>query len=303
MIEVSILLTCYNRKKKTLEALSTLFEALDYYNEGCDNQISYSVFLTDDGCTDGTSEAVLTSFAAKVINIIRSDGNAFWAGGMRLAWRNAIETNSKSDFFILINDDTCFKRECIIDLFKTHKYALDKYGIGGIYTGFVSEFNNENKILYGAKRYDNGFFSKAISMIPTGNPQECELVNANILMVSANVVQKIGILDEAFIHAAADLDYGIRSKNAGFPVLTTSGVCGYGEFDHDNSDVECEKVMKMTLEERRDFLQFPTVKQYHDSLVFFRRYDKIKWVICGVSYYLNLYFPYVYYKWYKKRGH
>lgn len=261
------------------------------------------MFLTDDGCTDGTSEAVLNEFKDRNIIIVRSDGNAYWAGGMRIAWRKAIDSEPNGDFFLLINDDTYFKKNCIVELFKTNAYAKAEYGVGGIYTGFVSSFEDESVILYGAKKYINSLFAKSINVIPTGVPQLCELVNANILLVSKNVVDKIGILDDEFIHAAADADYGIRAHRAGLPVLTTSCVCGYSEFDHDNSKAEAAKVINMSFAERKTYLNKPNIKQYHDSLVVYKRYFKVKYVLYVMSYYLNLFFPSIYYKLYQKRGH
>lgn len=303
MSTVSILLTCYNRKEKTLRALQTLFESIDYYQTYCRDNVSFMVYLTDDGCSDGTSDAVIQSFAKRKIVIIPSDGNAFWAGGMRIAWNKAMSADNGSSFYILINDDVIFKKECVCELFKTHAFALENYGKGGVYTGFVSEMGDENAILYGAKIYQKKLMSRFVNLIPTGSPQECEMVNANILMVASNVVDNIGILDEVFIHAAADMDYGIRAKRAGFPVLSTSSVCGYSEFDHDNSDAEYQKVRSMSLSERRVFLNKPTEKQYHDGLVFYWRYEKMKFVLLGLSYLLNLFFPSLYYRIYKKRGH
>lgn len=262
-----------------------------------------SVFLTDDGCTDGTSDAIRYTFTGRSIHIIPSGGNAYWAGGMRIAWNSALEYDRDVDGFILINDDTVFKNDCIASLLEAHIYAQNKYGVGGVYSGFISEHANEDKILYGAKKYENSFFSKSVDLQPTGIPQECEMVNANFLMVASNVVREIGILDKEFIHAAADLDYGIRARRAGFPVLTTAGVCGYTEYDHDSGEEEAIKVKAMTLRERRAYLMRPTIKQYHDSLVFFRRYAPVKAFLFGGSFYLNLYFPTIYYWLYKKRGH
>lgn len=303
MMKVSILLTCYNRKEKTLISLQTLFESIDYYRANCDSNTSFTVYLTDDGCSDGTSSAVLQSFADRDIVIIRSEGNAYWTGGMRIAWKKALSVDNGYDFFLLINDDVVFKKECVYELFSTHTFTLENYGKGGVYTGFVSKIGDENDILYGAKKYQKKLMSSFVNLIPTGSPQECEMVNANILMVAANVVDNIGILDEVFIHAAADMDYGIRAKRAGLPVLTTSIVCGYSEFDHDNSDDEYRKVKSMRLTERMAFLNKPTVKQYHDGLVFYWRYEKIKCLLLGLSYILNLFLPSIYYRMYKKRGH
>ena len=54
---VAVLLTCFNRKEKTLASLVRLFEAKEAYN----SNLNLSIFLTDDGSTDGTGDAVSTS--------------------------------------------------------------------------------------------------------------------------------------------------------------------------------------------------------------------------------------------------
>ena len=302
-VKVAVLLTCHNRAQKTIVSLKSLFNAIDYGNDSMDVFLDVSVFLTDDGCTDNTSAKVKANFPDRSVFIIQADGNAYWAGGMRIAWNYAIEVGKDFDFYVLINDDTIFKEDCIIEMFLTHKYSIEHYHKGGVYTGFVCSINDDNIITYGAKCYNNSFYKKAETLKPIGVPQECSMVNANLLMVCSEVVKVIGILDNAFIHAAADMDYGIRAREAGFPVLTTSKVCACCEYDHYNSDVERDKVLKMTLKERKQFLDRPNIKQYHDSLRFFKRYDKVRYYLLGLSYYLNLYFPSLYYCIYKTRGH
>ena len=47
----AVLLTVFNRKDKTLQCLSRLFDQLPV------EDLQIDVFQTDDGCTDGTAEA------------------------------------------------------------------------------------------------------------------------------------------------------------------------------------------------------------------------------------------------------
>ncbi len=42
------------------------------------------VFLVDYGCTDGTGEALRTTFP--VLHVIRGSGFLYWVSGMRCAW-------------------------------------------------------------------------------------------------------------------------------------------------------------------------------------------------------------------------
>lgn len=69
MQTIAVLLTVFNRKDKTLKCLQHLFNQLPI--EG----YSIDVYLTDDGCTDGTPEAVKEQYPQ--VNIIHGDGNLF----------------------------------------------------------------------------------------------------------------------------------------------------------------------------------------------------------------------------------
>ena len=93
--KVAVLLTCHNRKAKTIECLKSLFKAIQFSKADS----SFSVYLVDDGSTDGTAEAVLSNFPE--VNVINGSGNLFWAGGMRLAWNTALQSNP--DYYLLLN--------------------------------------------------------------------------------------------------------------------------------------------------------------------------------------------------------
>ena len=301
-IKIAVLYTCHNRIDKTCIAVKSLINSINYYNNHSNTIVSFKVFLTDDGCSDGTAEAVSKLLPPDLLSIIQSDGNAFWAGGMRIAWNNAICNNSNYDFYLLLNDDTVLQHNCIEELLKTNDYSISKYKKAGVYTGFVCSPTNPNHITYGAKTYDKGIWGRARDIYPNGKVQECKMPNANILLVSKSVFDKIGILSDLYIHGAADWDYGLRASNAGFPVLTTTCTCGICEFDHDTAEKEAKKVINLSITDRKSFLDKPT-KQYRDSLTFFKKYNKTKYAIVYIAYYINLFFPYLFYKLLKLRGH
>ena len=98
---IAVLLTVFNRKKQTILCLDSLFR------QEIPEDYSISVFLTDDGCTDGTTQAVLQQFPSKV-NIIQGDGNLFWNRGMWTAW-NIAAKEYDYDFYLWLNDDTVLK--------------------------------------------------------------------------------------------------------------------------------------------------------------------------------------------------
>jgi GT2 family glycosyltransferase len=101
-MEIAVLMTCFNRVDKTLKCLCQLFA-----NDLTD--ISLSVYLVDDGSTDGTAKAVSENFPE--VNVIQSDGGLFWNKGMHLAFSNAMQKDY--DAFLMFNDDTMLQSDAI----------------------------------------------------------------------------------------------------------------------------------------------------------------------------------------------
>ena len=79
MKHIAVLLTVHNRKEKTLRCLHDLFvqESVEGY--------TIDVWLTDDGCTDGTPEVIVQRWAD--VHIVKGDGNLYWNRGMYTAWQ------------------------------------------------------------------------------------------------------------------------------------------------------------------------------------------------------------------------
>ncbi len=296
---IAVLVTCHNRKTQTLAALRTLFAAVNNFNDIGSRQIVTRLYLIDDGCTDGTADDVLTNFPSQDIRIMRGDGNLFWAGGMRLAWQTAINDNRSWDFYLLINDDTVFHENALTELLNTHDYALRTYGKGGVYAGIVSSMDG-SEITYGGKRYASGIFGKSISILPNGKPQECLMTNANILLVSKNVADKIGILSNSYRHSCADWAYGIDASRAGFPVLVTGKICGRCDNDHDNEEHEHRKILAMTIKQRWNYFSSP-LHSTRDILTFMSRYNKIKFFFVIIARCLNIIAPNLYYNLSRRR--
>lgn len=224
-MNIAVLLTCFNRKLKTKECLSSFINIIKKYPE-----YNFDIYLVDDHSTDGTAEMIKETFPS--VNLISGNGSLFWAGGMRLAWKIALDSSQIYDGFLLINDDVCF-----IDTFwdiicETDKYVELHYGMRGIYTLSTADKDTGN-ISYGGHCLRKKLFKHSYYQVyPSDQPQECELTNANILFVSSNVVKSIGILDTHYTHFLADFDYSLTAKQNGFPVFVSPGIGGYCKNDH-----------------------------------------------------------------------
>ena len=91
--KIATLLTCYNRKEKTLLALEHLFVAAARLTDQ-----SVKVFLTDAASPDGTAAAVREKFPE--VNVIAASSDTFWCGGMRMAWDAAANSGEKFDAYL-----------------------------------------------------------------------------------------------------------------------------------------------------------------------------------------------------------
>lgn len=292
-ISIAVLLTCHNRCTLTSRCLRSVLRAKSRFN-AIGNSVNLHFFITDDKCSDRTVTEAQEILVDEQLTIVEADGDAFWAGGMRLAWRKALDTG-KFDFFLLLNDDTEVWDNLFDELFECHKYALENYGKGGIYSGNTSWFNDIDKISFGGKVAGRGFFSRFYRLKPNGKPQRCNIVNANILMVSANVVDEIGIFPNCYIHGAADNDYGMRANHAGLPVLITSGFCGSCDADNYDYYAEMQKLNNMSILKRIEYFNFP-VRSIHDTIAFSIRWRKRMVPLIVAMHLIQIASPSLYYK-------
>ena len=285
MHRIAILLTCFNRKEKTLKALSALYKAHEVEKD----RISMAIYLTDDGSTDGTGEAIKTAYPE--IKVLQGTGDLYWAGGMRHSWNEA--KKGDYDAYLLLNDDTFIESSMFTELLDTHTYCLNKYGQGGIYCGATRD-RETGEYTYGGHVFTNKFMAKYVKVLPNGkSPQPIELGNANIMWVSKNVVEQIGILSNKYIHGLADYDYTLMAVKENLPVLITPNYLGTCVNDHTNPYL---KFPKMPFKQRLHFLYNPIGLDFKSNLQYNRRNFPYRLPIVYAMGWLKVVFPSLYIK-------
>lgn len=216
-VSIAAILTCYNRKEKTLTCLTNLI------NQDAISDIDLTVYLTDDGSTDGTSEAVKKNFPQ--VNIIKGDGTLFWNGGMRVAFSKAIE--SEHDYYLWLNDDTMMYSNALKLLVATSINIKQKQGNDVIVVGTIKDIDT-GVINYGGRNRKSKLQPLLFILLnSSAKPQKCDTFNGNVVLIPQNVVSKIGnISSEYSKQHGGDFDYGLRAKYAGFESWVASGVVG-----------------------------------------------------------------------------
>ncbi|MBO7141014.1 MAG: glycosyltransferase family 2 protein [Prevotella sp.] len=306
-------MTCHNRREKTLRCIKSLLVAM---NENTPLPLTLHVYLTDDGCTDGTADAVTSligdlksvkgdlksvkgDLQSPSLNILHGDGNLYWAGGMRLAWQEAMK-EGPWDYYLLLNDDTVLNSDAFVTLFAAEDYCREHFGREGIVSGMVCDPSDPTHITYGGEVFVNRFTSRRRKLVPCDKPQLCDWTHANTLLVPQQVVEEHGILYKGYRHGQADLDYGYRARRKGIPVVVTPSVCGTCPFDHPDIKGIEEQLCNMTLSKRREYLNHP-LHSDADYLTMIRRCMPLKYPMTWVFRKMNLYAPHLYYWLNKKR--
>lgn len=265
---IAVLMTVHNRKKQTLACLDNLSKQIipDKYN--------YDVWLTDDGCSDGTRETVQLNYPD--VHILDGDGNLYWNRGMLRAWE-AAANYKRYDYYLWLNDDTDLYVFAIRKLLEVSAEHEDKCNIVG-----SCQFEDHSEVSYGG--YKDG---KIVT--PNGVSVMVDYFNGNIVLIPDYVFRKIGNLDPYFSHGHGDTDYGLRARENGIK----NYVVGYylGECDRHDKQKKCWDP-NIKLYDRLKSLYSPTGYPPKESFYYERKHKGlISALFHVVTLYIRTFFP------------
>lgn len=237
---IAVLMTCHNRRDLTLACLRSLSQQEGFRAE--------NLFLVDDGSSDGTGKAV--GDLLPTANVISGDGSLFWNGGMRLAWDRARAAGRSFEFYLWLNDDVVLADGALAMLVADADRAVPRGG-AVIVSGAAHEPGKPDTLTYGASvRPDPARPLRLRHVAPTGQPQAVDTVSGNVVLVSAAAERVLGNLDPMFEHIFGDVDYGLRARKAGIPVMLASGyagTCGANSDTGTHQDTSLPIARRMTL--------------------------------------------------------
>lgn len=215
--KVACLLTCHNRREKTLQCLSALVACQ------LPDGLELSIILVDDGSTDGTSDAVRAQFPT--VRLIFGDGSLFWNGGMRRAF--AVALNERFDDYLWLNDDTVLDKQGVANLYRCREQLHARGERMPVVVVGATMDPSSGKLSYGGLvPRDPRSPNKLVVLGVSEEPQRCRTLNGNCVLIPSAVADVLGNLDENFVHAIGDWDYGLRATAAGIGVWVAPGFVG-----------------------------------------------------------------------------
>jgi GT2 family glycosyltransferase len=222
-IQIAVLMTCHNRKPTTLASLAAL-----YSQQSRKHRFTLVTYLVDDGCMDGTVEAIQQQYTA--VQIIPGSGNLFWNGGMRTAFATAIQ--SDYDYHLWLNDDTILYPQALEALLSTSEHAIQMGFPQPIVTGTMRDSLSQS-ITSGGFRFKWPWFLMRFDLVqPQNAPLHCDTFSGNCVLIPRNVYRTLGNLHPHFTHFMGDLDYGLRAKQIGASVWVAPGFLGTSPQHH-----------------------------------------------------------------------
>lgn len=280
-MKVAVLITCFNRKSKTLGCLENLFDQVSL------EDLNITVYLTDDNSQDGTKDAVREKFPS--VNISKGNGSLFWAGGMRNSWRMALNSGIDFDYFLLLNDDTLIFKDALKQIIDSNQSKKRADKVSNITIGTTKDKSN-GKFTYGGFKLFSPHKLKHILVNSATEELECDFGCANIMLVPKDITASIGILDEKYIHGIADFDYTLKAKKAGYKVWVAPGILGNCIYDQ----IRNWKSMDSKLSERIEFLYSPKGLQYREYMYFLKEHFPKEVSPMFIKFWVKTLFPIVY---------
>lgn len=222
--KIAVLITCFNRKIKTIRCLEKL------YTQNIDASYGLDIFLVDDGSTDGTGQAVSAMFPT--VNLIKGDGNLYWNRGMSLAWSTA--GYKGYDFYLWLNDDVELFDIALAKLL--HIYENASLTKPFILVGSTCDPVSGKTTYGGMNRSTVRFRNFRFELINPGiDLISADTMHGNIVLIPEDISNRLGGIDPTFSHAMGDTDFGLRATVAGYCIQVAPGY--YGTCKHNTASI------------------------------------------------------------------
>ena len=201
---IGVCIASHNRREITLECLRRLFGA------DLPPSVSLSVYLVDDGSTDGTADAVADEFPS--VSILRGSGDLFWGGGMRTALSAAMAAGH--DFYLWLNDDIELFDDSLVRAIETHD-SMAAEGKEVIIVGATRDESGATTYSGMVRAWPNPIGFRHVEPDPY-KPVECEASNGNFVLIPRAAAEAVENIDSRFTHRMGDIDYILRAADKGY---------------------------------------------------------------------------------------
>jgi GT2 family glycosyltransferase len=205
---VSIIILNWNALEVTAECIQSL-RKIDYQN--------VEIVLVDNASQDGSADALAQNFPE--VRLIRNSVNLGFAGGCNVGMRDAMARGT--DYVLLLNNDTVVGPDFLRQLLAV---AESDSRIGALcpkilffdapdrvnYGGGTHKWWRLYPVTVGLFQRDDGRYDQM---------REVTFLTGCALLIKAEVLRKIGVLEEIYFHFYEDIEWSLRLVQAGYKGL------------------------------------------------------------------------------------
>lgn len=207
---IAIVLVNYNGSSDTIECIDSLLRS------------SYSdmrIVVVDNNSTDGSLKDLKQYVDNdKVIIIAAKENNGFSAGNnIGIQWA----LDNDAEYIWLLNNDTIVEPNTI-DLLLL---ALEKHHSYGVASGKILYEKERTKVWYGGGDFNDKTAKathlryRALDSEVIEPIQEVSFASGCCMCIKADVIRKIGFMNEDYFLYEEDADYCIRIRKAGYAIV------------------------------------------------------------------------------------
>ena len=218
-MNISLVILNFNGLGDTLDCLDSL-KGIETGNH------TLEIIVIDNNSSDGSQEALSK---IKKITFFQNQKNLGYSGGNNIGIKYALKR--KSDFILILNNDTVIHKDLIVYLversksadiispkiyfsagFEFHKERYLKSELGKViwYAGGKIDWENIIGNHIGVDEVDRGQFNKS---------RDVDFATGACMFIKRKVFEKIGLFDLRYFLYLEDMDFCVRAKKAGFKIM------------------------------------------------------------------------------------
>jgi GT2 family glycosyltransferase len=214
--KIFIIIVNWNRKECIRTCLKSLAR-ISYPN--------YEVVVVDNASIDGSIEEIESNFPD--VRIVKNSENLGYTGGNNVGMRYALDR--AADYILLMNDDIIVSPNLVEELVKAFKCSSEKVGMTG---PRIKCWPTTNRLYQQYGRTNYYLQLGCMDLNNATKPAEVEWIYGTCALISREVVERVGFLDNNFFLYFEDADFCERVRKAGYKIVYVPSAIVY----HDVSE-------------------------------------------------------------------
>ena len=201
------IMTCFNRKTKTINSIKRLIDG--------NSDVNFEFIVVDDNSSDGTAQSLSTF---ENVTVLKGDGQLYYSGGMHKGIGYVKDRNIFCDYILFFNDDVDFYDGII------HRMISYADVSNEIIVGATESI--KGKISYGGVQKSSNFKPAFNIVMSNETKKYCDTFCANCVLIPYGTFKILNNMDNKFKHSLGDYDYGLTASENGIPISVTNFFVG-----------------------------------------------------------------------------